>query len=253
MKRKTKKTLIISIAIVFVLVAAIVAIMLLVKSKMLLINQYFITDTAINGVDISKFQGDVNFDLLKSQKIEFVYIKATEGSSYVDTNFKKNWENATKSGMLAGAYHFFSFDSPGANQAKLYIETVGDLEDHLVPAIDIEWYGDKKKNQPDVEDVVRELKDFIAAIEEAYEVKPIIYASKEIYAKYLKNDFSEYRRWVRSVFYPVWFDVGDDWLIWQYCDKGQLEGVGINQTYKEIDLNVIRSRDDLEALTVNKK
>ena len=95
----------------------------------------------IKGVDVSSYQGDIDWDVLSSQGIEFAYIKATEGSSTVDRCFEANWQGASKTDLRIGAYHFFSFESSGENQAKLFCGTVKALPDMLPPVIDVEFYG----------------------------------------------------------------------------------------------------------------
>ena len=76
-------------------------------------------------MDISSYQADVDMNKLKSQNVNFIYIKGTEGKSAQDERFAKNWENADKAGLLSGAYHFFSYDSEGKLQAENFINTVG--------------------------------------------------------------------------------------------------------------------------------
>ena len=88
-----------------------------VKTKKLQINRWIVSDRDVIGADISEYQADVDMPVLMEQGIEFVYIKATEGSGHVDSRFADNWENAVECGLPAGAYHFFSFDSPGQMQA----------------------------------------------------------------------------------------------------------------------------------------
>ena len=62
----------------------------------------------IRGVDVSSYQGEIDWKVLANQDIKFAFIKATEGSSFVDEKFKSNYENAKKIENLAiGAYHFF--------------------------------------------------------------------------------------------------------------------------------------------------
>ena len=104
-----------------------------VKTKKLQINRWIVSDRDVIGADISEYQADVDMPVLMEQGIEFIYIKATEGSGHVDSMFAQNWENAQECGLAAGAYHFFSFDSPGEMQAENYINTVGDLEGKLIP------------------------------------------------------------------------------------------------------------------------
>ena len=73
------------------------------------------------------------------------FIKATEGSSFVDEHFAYNYAEARKTDLAVGAYHFFSYDSPGAAQAENFINTVAPHAGMLPPVIDVEFYGDKEK------------------------------------------------------------------------------------------------------------
>lgn len=221
---------------------------LLVKTKKLQINRWIVSDTDVIGVDISEYQADVDMQKLASQGISFVYMKATEGSSFEDSRFVQNWENAAACGMPAGAYHFFSFDSPGRMQAENFINRIGDLDGRLIPAVDVEFYADKRENQPDPAEVTAQLRDFLNALEAAYHVKPMIYCPREIYEKYIMGYFDEYPRWIRSVYYPASFEAGVSWVIWQYCDTGELEGYEGGEQY--IDLDVLHRGTELTSLYV---
>ncbi|MBQ9027318.1 MAG: glycoside hydrolase family 25 [Lachnospiraceae bacterium] len=221
---------------------------LLVKTKKLQINRWIVSDTDVIGVDISEYQADVDMQKLASQGISFVYMKATEGSSFEDSRFVQNWENAAACGIPAGAYHFFSFDSPGRMQAENFINRIGDLDGRLIPAVDVEFYADKRENQPDPAEVTAQLRDFLNALEAAYHVKPMIYCPREIYEKYIMGYFDEYPRWIRSVYYPASFEAGVSWVIWQYCDTGELEGYEGGEQY--IDLDVLHRGTELTSLYV---
>ena len=209
-----------------------------VKTKRLQVNRWIVSDIDVVGVDISEYQADVDMEALREQGIEFIYMKATEGSGHVDSRFAQNWENAQECGIPAGAYHFFSFDSPGEMQAENYISAVGSLQGKMIPAIDVEYYADKKDNPPEREEVVRELGRFIEVLEKEYGVKPLIYCSRIIYEKYLVGEFDEYPKWVRSIYYPVTFEAGNDWVVWQYCDTAELDGYTGGE--RCIDLNVLK-------------
>ena len=134
----------------------IAALFFAVKSKKLQVNRWIISPRDVIGVDISEYQADVDMEALAEQNIAFIYMKATEGSGYTDSRFRENWENAEAAGIPTGAYHFFSFDSPGKLQAENYVNTVGSIAGKLIPAVDIEYYGDKKENPPDPEEVAKE-------------------------------------------------------------------------------------------------
>lgn len=218
-----------------------------VKNRQININHWFVGGMT-RGVDVSSYQEKVDFSLLKEQGVEFAYIKATEGSSHVDDSFKAKWEAATLSGIPIGAYHYFSYYSSGAEQAENFIKTVGDLgEGRLIPAVDMELTVDEVYNPPEVGEVVKGLKAFLATVEEKYGVKPLIYAQKDYYDKYLSADFGEYPRWVRNVFYPALIDYGEEWTMWQYDDRGELKGY---DGEKYIDMNVINNKFGLDALKI---
>lgn len=218
----------------------------LVRFKVFQPNLFFVGD-AVMGVDVSNHQAIVDMQALSDQGVQFVYIKATEGSSYVDFFFDENWNAAGDAGLPRGAYHFFSFDTPGADQAQNYIQTVGSLDGCMIPVVDVEWYGDKQQNPPAKQDVVREVRAFLDALEAEYGVKPMIY-SAGLYDEYLADDFADYPRWIRSVSYPVWLYEGDDWLLWQYSDVGKLEGSTGHE--KSFDLNALNPNATLDDLMV---
>ena len=247
--RKAKK--IIAVVLVALLVMG-VAGWSLVKAKRIQINRFFIESNAVVGVDVSEHQADVDMGTLVDQDMQFVYVKATEGSSHVDARFAENWTHAHEAGLPVGAYHFFSFDSPGADQARGFIATVGELgEGDLIPVVDVEYYADKRDNPPDKAEVVRELRDFVDALEAEYGVKPMIYAGTDVYEAFIEGLVGDCPRWVPSVFYPVWFQVGDDWLVWQYTDKGRLEGLSGGEKY--VDLNVVTDSMGFDRLLVGRR
>ena len=222
---------------------------LAVKTRKLQVNRWVVKDSDIVGVDISEYQADVDMEKLAEQNVQFIYMKATEGSGFTDSRFADNWAAAAEHGIPAGAYHFFSFDSPGSMQAQNYIDTVGPLGDRsLIPAVDVEFYADKRNDPPEREELIRELGDFLDALEEEYHVKPMIYAPREICEKYLLGHFDEYPRWVRSIYYPVTFETGSSWVLWQYSDTGELEGYLGGEHY--IDLDVLNRGITLDDITI---
>ena len=96
----------------------------LVWNGYLLLNNPSRERYPVRGVDVSKYQGEIDWPVLAEQEISFAFIKATEGSSHVDARFAYNYEEARKTGLRVGAYHFFSFDSGGDTQAENFIRNV---------------------------------------------------------------------------------------------------------------------------------
>ena len=122
-------------------------------------------DYPVMGVDVSAFQGEIDWHILAGESISFAFIKATEGSGYVDDNFEDNWRKASQTDLKIGAYHFFSYDSSGLTQAENFIQTVPKSSDTLPPVVDIEFYGDKEKNLPSREETGIILKELLRELE----------------------------------------------------------------------------------------
>jgi len=233
-----------------ILIAVWLTVFILAKQKKIFINKWFVNEAnSTIGVDVSAYQADINMNMLKDQNIEFIYIKATEGSAHKDARFAENWKNAEEAGLRSGAYHFFSYDSEGKTQAENFIEQVGPyLKGRLLPVVDVEYYGDKEQNPPEKETVVRELRAYLELIEQEYGVKPMIYTRSDVYDKYLKGEFDEYKKWMSSLYTPLNWNYKDDWYIWQYLNRGVLEGYSGGETY--IDLNVLNREKKLEDLII---
>lgn len=195
----------------------------------------------VKGIDVSAYQGDIDFEKLHEQNVKFAFIKATEGSNYFDDNFEKNFVNANKTDIKVGAYHFFSFDSEGGKQAELFIKTVPDNCD-LPPVVDFEFYGDKEKNPPEKSKVCKQLKIMLDKLEEHYNRKPIIYATESAYNMYLNKDFKDYDLWIRSVYRKPKIS---GWKFWQYSNRTELDGYSGDEKF--IDMNVFGgSENDFE-------
>lgn len=237
--------------VVFSLAAAFLTAGTMILRKELKINPIFARKYEIHGVDVSHYQGTIDWQTLSQQGLDFAVIKATEGSTHIDDRFDENWQAAEQTHLYLGAYHFFSFDSEGDRQAASYIETVGSLEGKLAPVVDVEYYGTKKSNPPERAEVIKKLKDLLEALEQHYQIKPIIYTTFTVYNDYIKGEFEGYPLWVRSIYCPPAVLFGNKWSFWQYMDTAMLEGYVGDQKY--IDVNVFNgTREDLEELVIQK-
>ncbi|MCQ2434297.1 MAG: glycoside hydrolase family 25 [Oscillospiraceae bacterium] len=187
----------------------------------------------VRGVDVSHYQGAVDWDVIASQGISFAFIKATEGSGSVDERFAENWENARKSEIYAGAYHFFSFDSPADTQADNFCSVVPVAEDSLPPVVDLELY--RTDDLPDVEAVRENLRILLDRLREKYGKTPIIYTTNTCWERYLRDSDLEYTLWIRSILKPPSSHYSPPWEFWQYNPRGILDGCDGDEQF--IDLN----------------
>ena len=230
---------------IVLIIGVILTLFVLWDNGIIIINKT--SEYEVRGVDVSAYQGDIDWDILAEEDIQFAFIKATEGSSYVDEKFETNYENAIKTDLKIGAYHFFSYDSEGTTQADNYIKNVPKSENMLPPVIDIEFYGEKYRDIPDIQETQKQLTDMIEKLEEYYGKKPIIYATYKSYDLYIANNFNDYPIWIRDVFSTPELSDNRDWTFWQYTDKAKLKGY--NGEEKSIDVNVFKgSIEELENL-----
>ena len=101
---------------------------------------------------------------------------------------------------------------------------------------------------PNKNNVIKELTNFLEIVEKQYGVKPLLYTRVDIYDRYLKGEFDEYKKWISSLYTPISWNYKDDWYIWQYLNRGEPEGFTGEEKY--IDLNVINKTKKLKDLIV---
>lgn len=190
----------------------------------------------VRGVDVSSYQGKIDWPILAEKGIQFAFLKATEGSGLVDPCFSHNWEGARKTDLWIGAYHFFSFDSPGKTQAENFIETVPDAPGLLPPVVDLEFYGDYVQHPPSEIQIQEELNVLLRTLEAHYEKRPILYATEASYQFLLSEDYETYDIWIRNVLTRPALPDDRDWTFWQYTNRGTLPGYSGEERF--IDLNV---------------
>ena len=222
------------IAVTFIVVLGLVFAML-IYNGVILLNNPSEKEYPVRGVDVSSYQGEIDWEILSKENIDFAFIKATEGSTHIDKYFKNNFSNALKTNLSVGAYHFFSFDSKGKTQAENFISNVPKTSGMLPPVVDVEFYSDKDKNPPNKEYVTQELSSMLAILENHYGVKPIIYTTEKVYDLYIKDAFDNYDLWIRNVICKPNKEISD-WKIWQYTNREVLKGYNGKEKY--IDVNV---------------
>ncbi len=214
---------------------------MLIYQKKIKINHPTETDYPVRGVDVSYYQGDIDWKVLADENIDFAFIKATEGSGHIDTKFEENWEQSGKTDLKRGAYHFFSFESRGEAQAEHFISVVPKEEGMLSPVVDIEFYGNRFYNKPDVEETRAELQSLLDVLEAYYGVKPLIYATESSYSTYIRGAFDEYPLWIRNVYFSPNMGMPGKWTFWQYDSEARLRGYSGEEKY--IDLNVFHGKE----------
>jgi lysozyme len=198
---------------------------------------------SIFGIDISHhLSGNLDFSLLKAQRVSFVYCKATQGTTFKDAKFGKFWRdlgNLPASDRLPrGAYHFLSSDNPGKDQADRFLDYVrlqGDFKPgDLPPVLDLEW--DVVPGNPDrwrgrgKQYILDSVLGCLERIKQKTGKTPIIYTAKSWFG----SETLPLSEFSRLADYPIWIadynnrrklsekpDVpnGAKTLIWQFSDR----------------------------------
>ncbi|UCG61035.1 MAG: glycoside hydrolase family 25 protein [Candidatus Zixiibacteriota bacterium] len=201
----------------------------------------------VRGIDVSHHQSEIDWDQVALHEFDFVYMKATEGIGFKDKQFARNWEEASRVGIVKGAYHFFSFCKPGIEQARNFIATVPVEPNTLPPAIDFE-FGGNCSSPPEKQEILKELTDFIREIETAYGVVPILYVTYPAYDHYLAGELPGYHVWIHDKFWTPKLSDGRAWTFWQYANRGRVKGIS-----GPCDLNVFSGpREAFTALKSGK-
>ncbi|MBD8554837.1 glycoside hydrolase family 25 protein [Rhizobium sp. CFBP 8762] len=190
----------------------------------------------IHGIDISKWQGDIDWRQVRNSGVAFAFIKATEGKDRVDDRFAEHWQNARAAGIPYAPYHFYYFCSSADDQADWFIRNVPKSAVHLPPVLDVEWNGESKTctYRPPAITVQAEMKRFMDRLESYYGKRPIIYTSVDFHRENLVGMFQDYHFWVRSVAkHPEEIYTARRWAFWQYTSTGVVPGIKGNT-----DINV---------------
>jgi lysozyme len=184
----------------------------------------------VRGIDVSHHQGPIDWRRVAADDIAFAVIKATEGGDHVDDAFAANLRQARAAGLAVGAYHFFTFCRPGADQARNFISVVPRDQPLLPPVVDIE-FGGNCPQRPSPEQLDAELQAFLGPVEAAFGKPAIVYVTDEAAGAYAGQIVGR-PRWLRSL---ALRPRQDDWIYWQYHNRGRVDGIS-----GDVDLNVLQ-------------
>jgi lysozyme len=168
--------------------------------------------------------------MVKASGQAFAFIKATEGTDFRDSRFSENWSLAREQGLLTGAYHFFTFCSPGLPQAENFL-AVAPREARTLPlAVDVEFTGNCA-GWASIDEIRAELLVFEEHVRAHVGYAPLLYTTEDVRLELVPADLHAHGYWVRSLWGRP--SEGIRWHFWQYSDTGDVPGVS-----GEVDLNV---------------
>lgn len=182
---------------------------------------------AVHGIDVSHHNARIDWDQLKkaqggSVRIDFVYIKATEGATHADREFTRNWSEARRVAMRRGAYHFYNPRVLSTRQAEHFIKRVKLLRGDLPPVLDLEIEAGKP---PEI--ILKGVANWLDLVEKHYGLRPVIYTNAHFYQKYIVGNFDEYPLWLAGYSRARLDDLAESTnvLFWQHSEKGYVKGI----------------------------
>ncbi len=199
---------------------------------------------AVHGLDVSRWQGQVDWRQARAAGISFVFIKATEGGDVADSMFQSHSQAAQSAGVPWGAYHYFYFCRPASEQARWFIRNVPRGAD-LPHVLDMEWTPHSKTCtlRPDAKTVRAEAQRFLDILERHYGRRPIVYTTVDFYADTGIGRLPKTEFWLRSVAgHPRNVYPRAVWRFWQYTGTGLVPGV-----QGRVDINVFNGSPDAWA------
>lgn len=191
-------------------------------------------DYPVQGFDVSRHQGKIDWRKIDPARYQFVFIKASEGGDYQDPNFSHNWQQARDQGLKVGGYHFFRNCKSGAEQAANFIAMVPKVADSLPPVIDLEFQW----QCPEVtaEQLQQQIAIMAQLLQKHYAKVPILYTTPNYYRSYLAAKFSQYPLWLQDFKQRPKAHESRPWLFWQYSQQGQIPGIA-----GAVDINIFRA------------
>jgi lysozyme len=193
------------------------------------------------GIDVSHHQGTINWTSVKNAGVRFAFVRVSDGTGTLDTQFFNNWNGAKNAGVIRGAYQFFRPSQDPIAQADLLLSRMGTLQPgDLPPVIDVEVTSSQT---PAV--IAQKVGQWIARVESVTGRKPIVYTGKFFWNDNVQSSaFASYPLWIAQYTSNTCPDLPtpwSDWSFFQFTDSGTVAGIS-----GPVDTN--RFNGDLNAL-----
>lgn len=185
------------------------------------------SNTLYEGIDVSSWQQNIDFAAVRNAGIEIVYMKSSEGSSYIDSYFETNYRNAKANGLKVGFYHYVTARTTeqARAQATFFAKVISGKEPDCKLAMDFENFGNLSTTQ--VNEISRV---FLETLENLTNKEVLIYSNAYSARTIFSSSLSNYPLWVAN--YGV-SEPGDNgkwstWVGWQYTSTGRVSGISGN-------------------------
>lgn len=176
------------------------------------------------GIDVSVYQGDIDFGLVRAYGIEVVYIRAGEGYDYIDPYFEQNYTNALNAGLKIGYYHYVTASNieEAQAQAEFFYSLINDKTIDCYPAMDFESFPGLS-----VEEINEIGAAYMERLSSLLGYTASIYSDVNNVETVWDASFSQYPLWVAEYGTGMPQSIGnwEDWSGFQYSDMGNVNGI----------------------------
>ena len=178
-----------------------------------------------NGIDVSQWQGQIDFSKVAKDGIDIVYIRASEGTNYIDPNFRENYEGARENGLKTGFYHYVTARTveEAREEAEFFVSNIKGTSPDCKLAMDFEVFGDLSKAE------INEIsKVFLETVSNLSGKECVIYSDAFNAAETFDEELArEYAIWVADYFVKEPANNGkwSTWVGFQYSDIGRISGI----------------------------
>jgi MYXO-CTERM domain-containing protein len=183
--------------------------------------------TTTYGIDVSRFQGDINWDQVAGSDVKFAFIQISRSLTDIDAKFPYNWRRAKEVGILRGAYQRFHPGEDVQGQADLFLGKLGPYQaGDLPPVLDVEDQDGQTAAQ-----ISAKVRQWVEYVEQKLGVRPIIYTNFYFWRDKVGGaDFSEYPLWIANygAACPLVPGAWTDWTIHQYSSTAHVPGISAN-------------------------
>lgn len=182
------------------------------------------SDIIYQGIDVSSWQRNIDFSAVKRSGIDVVYIKSSEGQSYIDPYFETNYQNAKANGLKVGFYHYVTARTveQARTQANFFARVVSGKQSDCRLAMDFESFGNLS-----VAEINEISKVFLETLVNATQSEVVIYSNAYSARTIFSQQLTNYPLWVANygVSKPGSNGKWETWVGWQYTSTGRVNGI----------------------------
>ena len=202
------------------------------------------SDVIYDGIDVSSWQRDIDFEQVKNSGIDIVYIKSSEGFTLVDPYFEQNYENAKANGLKVGFYHYVTARSVDSalRQARFFVSNISGKSPDCKLAMDFESFGDLS-----IDEINEIGLAFIQEVESLSGLDAIVYSNTYTARTIFSGELTNYPLWVAQygVDWPTPNGKWDTWAGWQYTSMGSVPGINGNVDRDQFTKDMFLSSGDI--------